>query len=89
MGERGTGGGRAAPVIAEFQKIVKHNVKKIDFNVPKGIVFKRVDTRSGVVIGENCSGRRSYNEAFLEENVPESCEKSRAAFETTNNKKGS
>ncbi|MGD9809061.1 MAG: transglycosylase domain-containing protein [Deferribacterales bacterium] len=89
MGDEGTGGGRAAPVIAEFQKIVKQNVKKIDFNVPQGIVFKRVDTRSGAVVGKGCSGGRSYTEAFLEENVPETCEKSRTAFETTNNNQGS
>ncbi len=31
MGEKGTGGGRAAPVIAEFQKIIKNKVKKNRF----------------------------------------------------------
>lgn len=89
MGEKGTGGGRAAPVIAEFQKRVMKGIKKIDFNVPQGVVFKRVDRRTGAVVGKGCSGGRSYLEAFLEERVPESCGKSRMALETKINDQGS
>jgi len=83
MGEEGTGGGRAAPVIAEFQKIVTKNAKKIDFNVPKGVVFRHVDQKTGIVVGNACKSKRSYMEAFLEEGVPDECNKKRVALEST------
>lgn len=80
MGEKGTGGGRAAPVIAAFQKIIMKNTKKIDFNVPEGIVFRHVDFRTGMVTGKDCGARRSYMEAFLKEDVPASCSRRKVAF---------
>lgn len=79
MGEKGTGGGRAAPVIAEFQKIVTKNTKKIDFNVPEGVVFKQVDRYTGVVPGSACRSRSSYTEAFLAEEAPDACTSRRVA----------
>lgn len=79
MGDKGTGGGRAAPVIAEFQKIVTANAKKIDFSVPEGVVFRQVDRYTGAVAGSGCSSKRSYTEAFLEEAVPDTCSKRRVA----------
>jgi len=89
MGERGTGGGRAAPVIAEFEKIVTKKAKKIDFNVPEGVVFKRVDRDTGTVIGKGCYSKRNYLEAFLEDRVPEACNKRNMAFGTVKNNQGS
>jgi penicillin-binding protein 1A len=73
MGEKGTGGGRAAPVIAKFQKELLGNLKRVDFDVPEGVVFKRVNARTGRVSGEGCSSGRSYLEAFKKENAPDSC----------------
>jgi penicillin-binding protein 1A len=86
MGDKGTGGGRAAPVIAEFQKIVTNNAKKIDFNVPEGVVFRNVDKRTGMVVDEGCSSKSSYLEAFLEEEVPASCIRKKIASGTDKNK---
>ncbi|PLX67910.1 MAG: hypothetical protein C0603_07270 [Denitrovibrio sp.] len=89
MGEKGTGGGRAAPVIAEFQKIVTKKAKKIDFNVPKGVVFRRVNQKTGVVIGKGCYTKRNYLEAFLKEEVPDACDRRKIVLKFTKNNKGS
>lgn len=88
MGEKGTGGAKAAPVIAEFQKLVAKNKKKVDFDVPEGVVFRRVDTRTGIVPGRGCRSKSTYNEAFLIEEVPKKCTKSRYAGSIIN-KRGS
>jgi len=79
MGEKGTGGGRAAPVIASFQHKLLDDEEKIDFQVPKGVVFKYVDAYTGRVVGRGCSSRKSYMEAFLEESVPDDCNRSKLA----------
>lgn len=84
MGEDGTGGGRAAPVIAEFQKRMTA-LKKIDFDVPKGVVFRRVDAYTGKVVGRGCSSRKSYLEAFLIEETPDTCNRRVASKEIINN----
>ncbi|XOB66028.1 transglycosylase domain-containing protein [Deferribacteres bacterium DY0037] len=89
MGERGTGGGYAAPVIAEFQRLLLKDSEKIDFNVPKGIVFKRVDRYTGVVTGKGCGSKRTYAEAFLEERVPPVCGGRNIAFENVKENTGS
>ncbi|PLX70916.1 MAG: hypothetical protein C0602_05305 [Denitrovibrio sp.] len=88
MGEKGTGGGLAAPIIAEFQKRVTSNLKKVDFNVPKGVVFRMVDAYTGKVTGKGCGSRKIYMEAFLEEETPEDCNR-RVASGIIRNKEGS
>jgi len=86
MGEKGTGGGRAAPIIAKFQKKIMKGVKKVDFNVPDGVVFRRVDARNGRVTGKNCRSRKSYLEAFKKETVPGTCYRKKVAAGNLNNK---
>jgi penicillin-binding protein 1A len=76
MGEKGTGGGLAAPVIAAFQKRMWPDRQKIDFNIPSGVVLKDVDYYSGVLPGDGCSSKRTYTEAFAEGNQPEPCDRS-------------
>lgn len=81
MGEKGTGGGRAAPVIAEFQKRVTENTKNIDFEVPDGVVFRMVDAYTGRVTGKGCVSGKSYMEAFLAEQTPPDCNRRLASGE--------
>lgn len=73
MGDKGTGGSLAAPVIAAFQRNILPDVQKIDLNVPQGIVFKSVDSGTGKIVGDECPSIRSYEEAFSAGNVPDEC----------------
>ena len=77
MGENGTGGGFAAPIIAAFQRRILNGEAKIDFQVPKGVVLKNVDTYRGFVIGKGCNSRYGYSEAFSADNIPADCVVSR------------
>jgi penicillin-binding protein 1A len=89
MGEKATGGGLAAPVIAAFQKRMWNEWQKIDFNIPPGVVLKDVDYYSGVLPGDACSSQRTYAEAFAEDNLPEPCVRSAVEpINTENTSKG-
>jgi penicillin-binding protein 1A len=47
---RGESGGKAAiPIWLDFMKEIHKDVPKKDFNVPPGVVFKRIDTESGLL----------------------------------------
>ncbi len=78
MGEKGTGGALAAPVIASFQRRILPDGQKIDFQVPQGIVLKYIDSYRGAVVGSLCRSRRMIEEAFAEDNLPADCEVSQA-----------
>ncbi|WP_022852231.1 transglycosylase domain-containing protein [Limisalsivibrio acetivorans] len=73
MGEKGTGGSKAAPIIARFQKELLGSRYRADFSVPEGIVFKKVESRYGGLMTADCRGRRSYTEALDVSNMPDPC----------------
>ncbi|WP_415238576.1 transglycosylase domain-containing protein [Seleniivibrio woodruffii] len=89
MGEKGTGGSLAAPVVAAFQKRIWGEGQKIDLNIPQGVVFKEADSYSGVVTGGACQSKKVYIEAFAEDSVPEPCVRSAVEkMESENTTKG-
>lgn len=73
MGEKGTGGSLAAPVVAAFQRRIMPYTEKIDLKVPEGVVLKNVDYYSGRPAGAFCPGGRTYTEAFDSANQPAEC----------------
>lgn len=73
MGEHGTGGGLAAPVIAAFQRRIFPYTEKIDLKVPEGVVLRNVDYYSGKLEGSVCKSKRTYSEAFDSANLPAEC----------------
>ncbi|MCD8554073.1 penicillin-binding transpeptidase domain-containing protein [Seleniivibrio sp.] len=76
MGDKGTGGGLAAPIVTAFQKRMWNDWQKIDFNIPSGVVLKDVDYYSGVLPSDACRSKRTYTEAFADDNLPEPCVRS-------------
>ena len=81
MGEDGTGGSMAAPVIAEFQRLYYGKEFNVSFQVPENVTFRHVNSYSGEVTGPLCRGRKTYLEAFKKSDIPPVCgeDKSRLA----------
>jgi penicillin-binding protein 1A len=57
IGNRATGGGLAAPIVAEFLKVALADKPAVPFKVPAGIKLIRVDAKSGVRVGGGDGGR--------------------------------
>jgi penicillin-binding protein 1A len=57
IGNRATGGGLAAPIVAEFFKIALADKPAVPFRVPAGIKLIRVDAKTGVRAGPGAEGR--------------------------------
>jgi penicillin-binding protein 1A len=57
IGSRATGGGLAAPIVAEFLKVALADKPAVPFKVPAGIKLIRVDAKSGVRAGGGDGGR--------------------------------
>jgi penicillin-binding protein 1A len=73
MGEKGTGGSKAAPLIAAVQREMFDKNTKFSFEVPEGIVFKKVASSSGYLLGDKCGRVRHYTEALCDDNLPDEC----------------
>jgi penicillin-binding protein 1A len=69
IGNRATGGGLAAPIVAEFLKVALADKPAVPFKVPPGIKLIRVDAKSGVRVGSG-EGGRVILEAFKPGTAP-------------------
>jgi penicillin-binding protein 1A len=69
IGNRATGGGLAAPIVAEFLKVALADKPAVPFKVPAGIKLIRVDAKSGVRVGGG-EGGRVILEAFKPGTAP-------------------
>ncbi len=57
IGNRATGGGLAAPIVADFLKVALADKPAVPFRVPSGIKLIRVDAKSGMRVGPGAEGR--------------------------------
>jgi len=73
MGEDGTGGGMAAPIIAKFQRYMFKRGTKFELEKPDSIVLKKVDYYTGLLKGKRCSRGRFYYEALKIATLPKEC----------------
>jgi penicillin-binding protein 1A len=66
---RGEVGGRAAlPVWAEYMKAAHKDLPVVDFPIPSGIVFAKIDATNGKLA--NDYSKRTFEQAFEEQNQP-------------------
>ena len=66
---RGEVGGRAAlPIWAEYMKAAHKDLPVVDFPIPSGIVFAKIDASNGKLA--NDYSKRVFEQAFEEENQP-------------------
>ena len=63
IGPKETGARAAIPIWVEFMKKAHERRETEDFSVPDGLLFKQVDTRTGLLSTENCI--HTIREAFL------------------------
>lgn len=63
IGRKETGARAALPIWLEFMKKAHKDVEPEDFAPPEGIIFKQVDTKTGLLSTESCPS--SLREAFL------------------------
>ncbi|QAR34281.1 hypothetical protein EP073_12950 [Geovibrio thiophilus] len=73
MGEKGTGGTKAAPLAAAVQKKLFEPEHDVNFHVPEGVGFYKVSSADGRLITDKCSYKRGYTEALADDNLPEEC----------------
>ncbi|MGE4496673.1 MAG: transglycosylase domain-containing protein [Deferribacterales bacterium] len=73
MGEKGTGGTKAAPLAAAAQRKLFEKGAEAVFPVPAGVGFRKVSSADGRLITARCASRRGYTEALSEDNLPEEC----------------
>jgi penicillin-binding protein 1A len=57
IGNRATGGGLAAPIVADFLKVALADKPAVPFRVPSGIKLIRVDAKTGMRVGPDAGGR--------------------------------
>jgi penicillin-binding protein 1A len=57
IGNRATGGGLAAPIVAEFLKVALADKPAVPFRVPSGIKLIRIDAKTGMRAGPSGEGR--------------------------------
>src|SRR3954452_35969 len=57
IGNRATGGGLAAPIVADFLKVALADKPAVPFRVPSGIKLIRVDAKTGMRVGPGAEGR--------------------------------
>lgn len=75
MGEKGTGGSKAAPLIAAVQKEIYENGHKVVFEKPDGVNLFKVTWADGKLVNDKCAKKRSYFEALAETDLPDECVK--------------
>ncbi|MBM66427.1 MAG: penicillin-binding protein [Myxococcales bacterium] len=68
LGPAMTGGGIAAPIWLEFMKAALDKESKERFAVPPGVVFARIDPKTGLLAPEGAAGARQ--ETFLTGTAP-------------------
>ncbi len=73
MGEKGTGGTKAAPLVAAVQKKLFEEGHEVVFPVPDGVGFYKVSSADGRLITDRCASKRGYTEALAADNLPEEC----------------
>jgi len=64
MGRHRTGASTALPIWTDYMLAAHDTLPKIDFKVPRGVVFKNVCAKSGKLATKNCN-KIYYNTAFL------------------------
>ena len=57
IGNRATGGGLAAPIVADFLKVALADKPAVPFRVPPGIKLIRIDARTGMRVGPGSDGK--------------------------------
>jgi penicillin-binding protein 1A len=57
IGNRATGGGLAAPIVADFLKVALADKPAVPFRVPSGIKLIRVDAKTVMRVGPGAEGR--------------------------------
>lgn len=66
---RGEVGGRSAlPIWAEYMKEAHKDLPVVDFPIPNGIVFSKIDATNGKLANEN--SKRTFEQAFEEQDQP-------------------
>lgn len=73
MGDKGTGGSMAAPLMAKVQKELLDTGYEAVFPVPDGVEFRKVSSADGRLITPKCSSKRGYTEALCTDNLPAEC----------------
>lgn len=68
LGRGEVGGKSALPVWAEYMKAAHKDLPVVDFPIPSGIVFAKIDATDGKLANPN--SKRTFNQAFEEENQP-------------------
>ncbi|HHO76238.1 MAG TPA: PBP1A family penicillin-binding protein [Deltaproteobacteria bacterium] len=68
LGEHETGSRAACPIFVDFMDVVLNDRPVKDFRVPDGIVFARIDARTGKLAGERSDNVRF--ECFKENTLP-------------------
>lgn len=63
IGPKETGARAAIPIWVEFMKKAHERRESEDFIAPEGLVFKQIDSRTGLLATEHCT--RTIREAFL------------------------
>ena len=60
-----SGGQAAAPIWAEYMKCISSMESGEDFKVPPGVVFKNIDTETGLLWVSECHSSRLIREVFV------------------------
>jgi len=68
LGENETGSRAACPIFVDFMNVVLKDQPVKDFRVPDGIVFARIDTRTGKLAGDRSENVRF--ECFKKDTLP-------------------
>lgn len=71
--EDATGGKVAAPIVAKIEKYLLKNVKRVSFDVPKGVVLRKVVKNEDMLYSDGCG--RYYYEMLKLNNLPKRCDK--------------
>ncbi|MBI5137459.1 MAG: PBP1A family penicillin-binding protein [Nitrospirae bacterium] len=78
LGIRETGARAALPIWVEFMRTALQQVPDTPFNIPKGIVYARIDPRTGLLAQD---GEGGVVEVFARRNKPKRAARSEVAFE--------
>jgi len=69
IGEKAIGSRSALPIWIDFMEKYLHKQDFEDFEIPNGIIWKKVCEKTGKLATETCE--KTYNEIFIEGNEPE------------------
>ena len=68
MGRGETGSRAASPIWLKFMSAVLEGKRVVDFEIPEGVVFAKIDTRTGLLAGPH--SKKTVIQAFAEGKEP-------------------